>query len=81
MTEPTRRLQSSAFAITTRRPVAILMVVMAVCVFGWVSYQRLSLDLMPDIAYPTLTVRTEFPGTAPASPTTVATPCPSGAKV
>ena len=55
----------SSFAITTRRPVAILMVVMAVCVFGWVSYQRLALDLMPDIAYPTLTVRTEYPGTAP----------------
>lgn len=60
-----RRLHSDRFAITTRRPVAILMVVMAVCVFGWVSYQRLSLDLMPDIAYPTLTVRTEYPGTAP----------------
>ena len=53
------------FSIATRRPVAILMVVMAVCVFGWVSYQRLSLDLMPTITYPTLTVRTEFPGTAP----------------
>ena len=41
------------------------MTVMAVCVFGWVSYQRLALDLMPDITYPTLTVRTEYPGTAP----------------
>ena len=41
------------------------MVVMAICVFGWVSYQRLSLNLMPDISYPTLTVRTEYPGTAP----------------
>ncbi|MDA0337142.1 MAG: efflux RND transporter permease subunit, partial [bacterium] len=59
------RSTTSSFAITTRRPVAILMVVMAVCVFGWVSYQRLALDLMPDIAYPTLTVRTEYPGTAP----------------
>lgn len=56
---------SSGFSITTRRPVAILMVVMAICVFGWVSYQRLSLNLMPDISYPTLTVRTEYPGTAP----------------
>ena len=53
------------FSITTRRPVAILMIVMAVCVFGWVSYERLSLSLMPDIAYPTLTVRTEYPGAAP----------------
>ncbi len=56
---------TSAFTITTRRPVAILMVVLAVCVFGGVSYQRLSLNLMPDISYPTLTVRTEYPGTAP----------------
>ena len=56
---------SSRFAITTRRPVAILMVVLAICVFGWVSYQRLALNLMPDISYPTLTVRTEYPGTAP----------------
>ena len=60
-----RQVPSNSFSITTRRPVAILMVVMAVCVFGWVSYQRLALDLMPDIAYPTLTVRTEYPGTAP----------------
>ena len=56
---------NSRFAITTRRPVAILMIVMAICVFGGVSYQRLALDLMPAIAYPTLTVRTEYPGTAP----------------
>ncbi len=56
---------SPRFSITTRRPVAILMVVMAICVFGWVSYQRLTLNLMPEVSYPTLTVRTEFPGTAP----------------
>jgi len=41
------------------------MVVLAVCVFGYVSYQKLPLTLMPDISYPTLTVRTEYPGTAP----------------
>lgn len=56
---------SRAFAWTTRRPVAIAMVVAAVAVFGWVSYERLPLNLMPDISYPTLTVRTEYPGTAP----------------
>ncbi|MEM9159406.1 MAG: efflux RND transporter permease subunit, partial [Verrucomicrobiota bacterium] len=38
---------------------------MAVCVFGYVSYQKLALTLMPDVSYPTLTVRTEYPGTAP----------------
>lgn len=57
--------EDSRFAFTTRRPVAILMVVMAVAVFGWVSYNRLALTLMPDMSYPSLTVRTEYPGTAP----------------
>lgn len=34
-------------------------------VFGLRSYRELPLNLMPDIAYPTLTVRTEFEGSAP----------------
>ena len=57
--------EESRFAFTTRRPVAILMVVMAVSVFGWVSYNRLALTLMPDMSYPSLTVRTEYAGSAP----------------
>ena len=55
----------SVFRITTTRPVAILMVVVAVAVFGAVSYRRLALTLMPDLSYPKLTVRTEYPGAAP----------------
>ena len=47
------------------------MIVIAVVVFGLVSYQRLSLNLMPEISYPTLTVRTEYPGTAPEEVETV----------
>ena len=53
------------FKFTTTRPVAILMVVLGVCVFGWISYKQLPLNLMPDISYPSLTVRTEYAGTAP----------------
>ena len=52
-------------SLPVRRPVAVSMVVLAVVVFGYISYQRLSLNLMPDITYPTLTVRTEYPGNAP----------------
>ncbi|MCD6336354.1 MAG: efflux RND transporter permease subunit [Candidatus Latescibacteria bacterium] len=63
--EETKRDFSHLFEMTTTRPVAILMIVIAVVVFGLVSYQRLSLNLMPDISYPTLTVRTEYPGAAP----------------
>ncbi|MCH7955365.1 MAG: efflux RND transporter permease subunit, partial [Candidatus Marinimicrobia bacterium] len=53
------------FKITTTRPVAITMIALAVVVFGFVSYKQLSLNLMPDITYPTLTVRTEYLGAAP----------------
>ncbi|MFQ5637247.1 MAG: efflux RND transporter permease subunit [bacterium] len=53
------------FKFTTTRPVAILMVVIGVVVFGWISYKQLPLNLMPDISYPSLTVRTEYAGTAP----------------
>ncbi|MBL9186543.1 MAG: efflux RND transporter permease subunit [Opitutaceae bacterium] len=59
------RADDSFYAFTVRRPVSILMVVMAVAVFGWVSNQRLPLTLMPNMSYPTLTVRTVYPGTAP----------------
>ncbi len=57
--------EHSAFGITVRRPVAIFMIVIAIVVFGYVSYKRLALNLMPDISYPTVTVRTEFAGAAP----------------
>jgi multidrug efflux pump subunit AcrB len=55
----------SRFEFTTRRPVAILMIVLGVAVFGLVSYNQLSWDLMPEISYPSFTVRTEYPGAAP----------------
>lgn len=53
------------YSFTTTRPVAIFMIIVAVCVFGVVSFDQLALNLMPDISYPSLTVRTEYPGTAP----------------
>ena len=47
------------------RPVAITMFMLALGVFGVVSFLRLPVDLLPEISYPTLTVRTEYPGAAP----------------
>jgi len=55
----------SKFAFTTKKPVAILMIVIGIAVFGLVSLKRLSWELMPDISYPTFTVRTEYSGAAP----------------
>ena len=48
-----------------RRPVAISMGFLALVVFGLVSFQRLQLDLLPDVSFPTLTVRTEYAGVGP----------------
>lgn len=65
MNSPTSPKITNAFEIATRRPVAVLMIFLAIIVFGSISYQRLSLKLMPEISYPTLTIRTEYPGAAP----------------
>ena len=62
MSEPSR----SGFLWTiVRRPVAVLMVVIAVAVFGGVSLTRMQVNLLPDVSYPSLTVRTEYEGAAP----------------
>ncbi|MDP6679697.1 MAG: efflux RND transporter permease subunit, partial [Verrucomicrobiota bacterium] len=50
---------------TTDRPVAVLMVFLAAVVFGYFSFRQLPMTLMPEMSYPTLTVRTEYPGAAP----------------
>jgi HAE1 family hydrophobic/amphiphilic exporter-1 len=41
------------------------MFTVAVVLFGMVSLSRLKLNLLPDISYPTITVRTELTGAAP----------------
>ena len=51
--------------IATERRVTIVMFVIAIVLFGMVSLSRLKLNLLPDISYPTLTVRTELTGAAP----------------
>ena len=55
----------SIYSRLVERPVATIMAFLAAVVFGFVSYQSLALNLMPDLDYPTLTVRTEYPGAAP----------------
>ncbi|MCK6513774.1 efflux RND transporter permease subunit [Myxococcota bacterium] len=62
---PPERPQEGFYGFLVDRPLAVLMVFVAVAVFGWVSYGQLPLNLMPDLSYPTLTVRTEYPGAAP----------------
>lgn len=51
--------------ISLRRPVTITMMVCGILVLGGLSYSRLGRDLLPDIAYPSLTVMTNYEGAAP----------------
>ena len=52
--------------ISTRRRVTVVMLMATLVIFGLISYKRLPINLLPDISYPTLTVRTEYPGAAPS---------------
>jgi len=51
--------------IATERRVTIVMLMVAIVLFGMVSLSRLKLNLLPDLSYPTVTVRTELTGAAP----------------
>jgi len=55
----------SLVALAVQRRVTVFMTALAIVAFGFVGYQRLALELFPDISYPSLTVQTEFPDTAP----------------
>jgi HAE1 family hydrophobic/amphiphilic exporter-1 len=52
--------------VATERRVTIVMFMVAIVLFGMVSLSRLKLNLLPDISYPTVTVRTGLTGAAPA---------------
>ena len=56
---------SGSLAFVVERPVAITMFIIAIAVFGFVSFSKLRVDLLPEISYPTVTVRTTYKGAAP----------------
>lgn len=56
----------SIIATAIRRPVTVAMFTLAALVFGLVLLNRLGFNLLPELAYPTLTVRTDFEGAAPS---------------
>ncbi len=51
--------------IATERRITVLMFAFAIVVFGIVSLLRLRVNLLPDLSYPTVTIRTEMTGAAP----------------
>ena len=55
----------SLIDISVRRRVTVAMFTITVLLFGLVSLSRMKVNLLPDLSYPTLTVRTEYAGAAP----------------
>jgi HAE1 family hydrophobic/amphiphilic exporter-1 len=51
--------------IAVKRPVTIWMFTFAIILFGMVSLSRLAINLLPELSYPTLTIRTDYIGAAP----------------
>ena len=51
--------------LCVRRPVFTTMLIMALVVMGWFSYDRLGLDLLPKIDRPVVTVTTKLAGASP----------------
>jgi HAE1 family hydrophobic/amphiphilic exporter-1 len=49
----------------TRRRVTVAMVTITFVMFGLIALNALKVNLLPDLSYPTLTVRTEYTGAAP----------------
>ncbi|MGL4475890.1 MAG: efflux RND transporter permease subunit [Shewanella sp.] len=55
----------SMIRTAVKRPVAVWMLMLAIMLFGMVSLSRLTIQLLPDLSYPTLTIRTLYDGAAP----------------
>src|SRR3546814_1003500 len=51
---------------STRRRVTVAMFTVALVLFGLLALRELKVNLLPDLSYPTLTVRTEYVGAAPS---------------
>jgi len=51
--------------ISAKRPVTTFMFFIAIVLLGFVSLKELSVDLLPDISYPRLSVVTQYAGVAP----------------
>ncbi|MDP5146620.1 efflux RND transporter permease subunit [Shewanella sp. ULN5] len=50
---------------SVNRPVTVWMFMLAVMLFGMVGFSRLAVMLLPDLSYPSVTIRTAYDGAAP----------------
>ena len=51
--------------ISVKRPVGTVMFFVGIILLGFISLSKLSINLLPDLSYPKITVLTEYPGSGP----------------
>src|SRR5688500_12167627 len=51
--------------LAIQRPVTMFMLSGVVILLGWISFMRLPVDLMPDVSFPSITVRVSYSGVGP----------------
>nr|WP_245156337.1 efflux RND transporter permease subunit [Lysobacter solisilvae] len=66
MTNTTQAASGGLIEFSVRRRVTIAMTAITFLLFGMIALFSLKVNLLPDLSYPTLTVRTEYAGAAPA---------------
>jgi HAE1 family hydrophobic/amphiphilic exporter-1 len=47
------------------RPITMYMICAVIVLLGGISLTRLPVDLMPDVTYPSITIRVSYPGVGP----------------
>src|SRR6266540_4074779 len=52
-------------SISIKRPVFATFIILAMVIIGMVSYYQLNIDNYPNVNFPFITVRTEYPGAGP----------------
>jgi HAE1 family hydrophobic/amphiphilic exporter-1 len=73
VTSPSSGSSFSVVEFATRRRVTVAMMTITLVLFGLIALRSLKVNLLPDLSYPTLTVRTEYTGAAPTEIETLIT--------
>lgn len=56
---------SSGIDLSVKRPVGTIMFFIGIILLGYISLSKLSINLLPDLSYPKLSVFTQYPGSGP----------------